>query len=74
MAQDDDIFDDRDDKSISVFSAATTSGTVSKSVKLPAMFGTPQFNNNKFIGLFDDFDEAPIQEPVRQTAPAPVYR
>ncbi|CAD8157158.1 unnamed protein product [Paramecium octaurelia] len=74
MAQDDDIFDDRDDKSISVFSAATTSGTVSKSVKLPAMFGTPQFNNNKFIGLFDDFDEAPIQEPVRQSAPVPAYR
>lgn len=37
----DDIFDDRDDKSISVFSAATSSGTVSKSVKLPAMYGTP---------------------------------
>lgn len=36
----DDIFDDRDDKSISVFSAATSSGTVSKSVKLPAMYGT----------------------------------
>lgn len=46
----DDIFDDRDDKSISVFSAATSSGTVSKSVKLPAMYGTQQFNTNKFIG------------------------
>ena len=35
----DDLFDDRDDK-ISVFSSATTSGTVSRSIKLPAMYGT----------------------------------
>jgi hypothetical protein len=38
---DDILFDERDDRSVSVFSAVTNGGTVSKSVKLPYMYGTP---------------------------------
>ena len=59
----DDLFDDRDDK-ISVFSSATTSGTVSRSIKLPAMYGTEQFNKTRFLGLFEEIDEVERTQSV----------
>lgn len=55
---DDILFDERDDRSVSVFSQ-TQNGTVSKSVKLPHMYGTPGFLNEAFIGLAESLEEAP---------------
>lgn len=47
--------DDRDDRSVSVFSNAPSSGgTVSKAVKLPYMYNHPNFGKEQFLGLCEE--------------------